>query len=79
MPRPSPGDLPDPGIETTSPASPALVGRFFTTSTTGEAPERRKKTVENNKSEVMGKGSVLESPHKVLFHDTIMLQPSSWH
>ena len=27
----SPGDLPDPGIET---ASPALGGRFFTTSTT---------------------------------------------
>ena len=25
------GDLPDPGIEPTSPASPALAGRFFTT------------------------------------------------
>ena len=24
------GDLPDPGIEPTSPASPALAGRFFT-------------------------------------------------
>ena len=33
----SPGDLPDPGIEPKSPLSPALAGRFFTTSTTGEA------------------------------------------
>ena len=27
-----PGDLPDPGIEPASPASPALAGGFFTTS-----------------------------------------------
>jgi len=31
LPFPSPGDLPDPGIEPTSPVSPALVGEFFTT------------------------------------------------
>ena len=31
---PSPGDLPDPGIEPMSFMSPALAGRFFTTSTT---------------------------------------------
>ena len=31
---PPPGDLPDPGIEPTSLKSPALAGRFFTTSTT---------------------------------------------
>ena len=30
----SPGDLPDPGIETASLTSSALAGRFFTTSTT---------------------------------------------
>ena len=35
LPFPLPGDLPDPGIE---PASPALAGGFFTTSTTWEAP-----------------------------------------
>ena len=34
---PPPGDLPDPGIEPTSLPSPALVGRFFTTSATWEA------------------------------------------
>ena len=28
---PPPGDLPDPGIKHTSPASPALAGGFFTT------------------------------------------------
>ena len=33
LPFPSPGDIPDPGIE---PTSPALAGRFFTT----EPPEK---------------------------------------
>ena len=33
LPFPSPGDLPDPGIE---PVSPALVGRFFTTEPPGK-------------------------------------------
>ena len=36
LPIPSPGDLPNPGIE---PASLALVGRFSTNSTTWEAPK----------------------------------------
>ena len=34
LPFPSPGDLPDPGIELMSLVSLALAGRFFTTSTT---------------------------------------------
>ena len=34
LPCPPPGDLPDPGIEPTSLLSPALAGKFFTTSTT---------------------------------------------
>ena len=38
LPYPSPGDLPDSGIEPTSLMSPALAGRFFTTSATWEAP-----------------------------------------
>ena len=33
---PTPGNLPDPGIEPMSPESPALTGVFFTTSTTWE-------------------------------------------
>ena len=35
-----PGDLPNPGIEPTSLMSPALAGRFFTTSDTWKAPKR---------------------------------------
>ena len=35
MPFPSPGDLPDPGIELVSLVSPALAGRFFTTAPPG--------------------------------------------
>ena len=37
LPFPSPEHLPDPGIEPEPPKSPALAGRFFTTSTTWEA------------------------------------------
>ena len=37
LPCPPPGDLPDSGIEPASLMSPALAGRFFTTSTTWEA------------------------------------------
>ena len=35
LPFPSPGDLPDPRIEPTSLASPALAGRVFTTEPSG--------------------------------------------
>ena len=37
LPCPPPGDLPNPGIEPISLTSPALEGRFFTTSATWEA------------------------------------------
>ena len=37
LPFPTPGDLPDSGIEPTSLASPASTGRFFTTNATWEA------------------------------------------
>ena len=33
---PTPGDLPDPGIEPESFASPALAGRFFATAPSGK-------------------------------------------
>ena len=38
LPFPSPGDLSNPGIEPMSLMSPALVGGFFTISTTWETP-----------------------------------------
>ena len=37
LPLPPPGDLPNPGIKPVSLMSPALTGRFFTSSTTWEA------------------------------------------
>ena len=37
LPHPPPGDLSQPGMELTSPVSPALAGRFFTTSATWKA------------------------------------------
>ena len=37
LPSPPPEDRPDPGMRLTSLVSPALAGRFFITSTTGEA------------------------------------------
>ena len=39
LPFPSPGDHPDPGIETSSLASPALADGFFTTLPPGKALE----------------------------------------
>ena len=39
LPYASPGDLPEPGIEPTFLTSPALAGRFFTTSSTCDAPD----------------------------------------
>ena len=36
LPFPPPRDLPDPGIKPTSPTSPALAGKFFTTASPGK-------------------------------------------
>ena len=38
LPFPSPGDLPNPGIEPQSLVSPALVGDLFTTASPGKPP-----------------------------------------
>ena len=50
MPDP-PGDLPDPGIETVSPVSPALAGGFFfffkATETLGNPPSKKRRKHEN--------------------------------
>ena len=50
LPFPSQGDLPDPGIEPVSLASPALVGGFFTTSTTWEDQHRLEEGVNHYKN-----------------------------
>ena len=41
LPFPSPGDLPNPGIEPVSPVSPALVGGFFTIEPPGKPENER--------------------------------------
>ena len=46
LPFPAPGNLPNPGIEPMSFASPAVAGGFFTTSTTWEAQEARQQRPE---------------------------------
>ena len=43
LPCPSPGDLPNPGVEPESPAPPALADGLFNVSTTWEIPEGGKK------------------------------------
>ena len=40
LPFPSLGDLPNPGIEPTSPVSPALAGKFFTAEPPGKPKNR---------------------------------------
>ena len=40
LPFPSPGNLPNPGMEHTSPVSPALEGRFFTIEPPGKPPSQ---------------------------------------
>ena len=56
LPFPTPGDLPDPGIEPASLVSPALAGRFFTTLLSGKPfiymktiqKQKQKKTLEQS-------------------------------
>ena len=49
LPCPPPGDLPAPGKEPVSLTSPALAGRFFTTSTTWEAHPSNSLFLQNTK------------------------------
>ena len=55
LPFPSPGHLPDPGIE---PVSPALAGRFFTTSTTWEVRCRNPRGYQNQRRELFLSGNI---------------------
>ena len=50
LPFPTPGDIPDPGIE---PVFPALAGRFFTTESPGK-PERALGTLQMGRVRVKG-------------------------
>ena len=59
LPCPPPGDLPNLGIQPASLMSPALAGRFFTTSTTWEVLSFSNRSI--NTRETWGKGHVLIS------------------
>ena len=65
---PSPGNLPDPGIELASPAAPAWAGRFFTT----EPPWKSKKGSESGWPACMGRpnssASIQPGGHSLHFH-----------
>ena len=54
LPFPPPGDLPDPGIEPQTPASPALAGQFFTTASPGRVALRRSLMVAQEPKETPG-------------------------
>ena len=43
LPFPTPGDLPDPGIQPTSLVSPALASGFFTTASPGKGRKREER------------------------------------
>ena len=59
-PFPSPGDLPHPGTEPTSPVSPALVGGFFTTVPPGKPTECGTFVSEVNMVKIMQAGGRVE-------------------
>ena len=54
LPCPSPGVLPNPGIESTSFMSPALAGSFFITSATWEAQRRHGRMLIQPRTKVFG-------------------------
>ena len=57
LPFPTPGDLPNPGIEPASLVSPALAGGFFTTATTGKPQSIMQRKCNSSKTGVAAPGS----------------------
>ena len=67
FPCPSPGDLPDPGIEPTSLLPPALASGFFTTSAIREAPESNNRCPERkSRSSCIAFSDLALKPHTIL-------------
>ena len=65
LPFSTPGDLPDPGIKPTSPVSPAMAVRFFTTNTTLQVPPSSK-TLSYELYMTLGGLEVITTVHKSL-------------
>ena len=67
LPFPSPGDLPDPGMQ---PASPALAGRFFTTEPPGKPVKIGAK--EKDPSAFIYSSSKKQMSHNGIVHDVFL-------
>ena len=59
---PSPGDLPDPGMEPTTPMSRSLAGEFFTTASPGKPLMHTPERSPNYRRRVVVNFSFFESP-----------------
>ena len=68
---PSPGDLPDPGMEPASLVSLALTGGFFTTSATWEVPPIQT----HFSTSVANAGFITLFPFKTLLSKTLKFSP----
>ena len=73
LPCPPPGDLPNPGIQPKSLTSPALGGRFFTTSTTWEPLVRGDKYINTYVAPALLQGAVRVSWAGSLWQMSIIL------
>ena len=84
LPFPTPGDLPHPGIKPASPASLALVGRFFTTELPGKPHQDsliryfKSYTLEQHRFEVHGSIYMQVFIFSLLIADIMVLQELSW-
>ena len=67
LPCPLPGDLPYPGIEPASLMSPALAGRFFTTTTTWEAHKSSIQVQNNENNLIYCGGNILGEFFSILY------------
>ena len=74
LPFPTPGDLPDPGIEPTCVTSPALVGCLFTTSATWEAPTKLDSILKSRAITLLTKVHIV----KAMVFPAVMYRCASW-
>ena len=74
LPFPTPGDLPNPGIEPTYPTAPAATGRFFTT----EPPGKPMGSVVTPKSICCTRASESELTWRLVFTEVAKLKWVHW-
>ena len=72
---PPPGDLPDPGVKPASLMTPALRGRFFTTSATWEAQTNYDRSIQK---EYAWCGRFSRTKYLLLFPFVLKQYPKTW-